>query len=339
MKTAVFLFAVSLGLLAPLAAEEAVFVYAEGEVDLKDKQGELFWVDIGDSIQTGETVITGYDGVAEIEKDDSSVIKIAPDTVFTYLEASVDGKKRDVLSCALGSMSFKFGRTLGTEPFITTPSVVAGVRGTELTVFSGVDGSSLIVVESGQVDVSAEGAAVTLTSDEGVEVKPGEKPGPKFKVQYGSIDYSAWNGEKESDFLLDPAGAAEGVLKRLETFSDEIAQIIPQLEKNKTRIEQEREKLNDIEEKEGKEARSEYYQKNVFPLEIETSYMVINKRYFALSALSLRRFVLGRMYLMVKAQYSTTPNDPAFTAFLDVYNKILQYHESHIVPHLVEADI
>lgn len=339
MRTVPILFLLLLCLLSPLAAGEAVFVYTEGEVDLKDKQGELQWVDIGDSINTGETVITGYDGVAEIEKDDSSVIKIASDTVFTYLEAGVDGRKRDVLSCALGSMTFKFGRTLGTEPFITTPSVVAGVRGTELTVFAGVDGTSLVVVESGQVDVFAEGASVSLTADEGVEVKPGEEPGPKFKVRYGSIDYSTWNGERERDFLADPAGSARGVLKRLKTFNDEIELLIPQLEKNKALIEREREKLKGIEEKDGKEAKSEYYKKNIFPLEVETSYMVINKRYFALSALSLRRFVLGRMYLMVKARYSTVQNDPEYLAFLDTYNEILQYHEQRIVPHLVEADI
>jgi hypothetical protein len=67
--------------------------------------------------------------------------------------------------------------------------------------------------------------------------------------------------------------------------------------------------------------------------------MVINKRYFALSALSLRRFVLGRMYLLVKAQYSGVPEDPGFAEFLQVYQRIVKYHEDHIVPHLVEADI
>ena len=101
-----------------VCAEQADIVYVEGYVDVKDSRGARFEAEIGEVITTGDTVITGGDGRAEIERSTSAVINVAPRTVFTLMEIEEEGEKREVLSCALGSVKFKFNRLTGREPRI-----------------------------------------------------------------------------------------------------------------------------------------------------------------------------------------------------------------------------
>ncbi|RKX73554.1 MAG: hypothetical protein DRP87_18705 [Spirochaetes bacterium] len=328
-------------LLLPLAvfSEEASVVYTEGEVDIKYRSGERWEAMIGDLLERGDTVITGKSGMAEIEERPYNLYKVSPDTVFTLMEVEQGGKKQAVLSCTLGSVALKFEKVMGSEPVITTPSMIAGVRGTELTVFAGLDGSSLVIVEEGEVEVTSEGKAVVLNPEEGVEVRPGEPPGEKFRVLRGQIDFSTWNSERFRAFMDDPVESALGVEKRLNYYIGEIDSLLPSFIENKSRVKEERKKLDKLEKEKGKEARAEYYQKEIFPLEVKTSYMAMNIRYYALSALSLRRFILGRMYMFMRSLYITEPENEIYSNFIDVYRRIIDAFEEKVVPHLVEADI
>jgi hypothetical protein len=126
------------------------------------------------------------------------------------------GKKQSVLSVTLGEVAFKFRRAASEEPLIATNSTVAGVRGTDFTVYSGADGSTLIAVENGMVEVEAAGKSVELVKDEAVEVRPGEPPGQKFSFIGRELDFSSWNAEKKQTHFCDnPAEALKGVEKRL----------------------------------------------------------------------------------------------------------------------------
>lgn len=322
-----------------LFADDGTAVYVEGWVDLRDSSGDLWELYIGDPVENGDTVITSDASYAEIEQGDYSTIRISPNTVFTLLEKETGGEKQSVYNTALGSARFKISKTFGREPSFTTPSVVAGVRGTEFTVFSGPDGSSFIAVESGMVEVSSEGESVELGTEEGVEVRPGEPPGEKVTVKRGELDFSAWNAQKNEQFFENPAGAAERVDKQLKTLIGELQELVPVYEQRRAKIETEREKLKKIEEEQGKDARQEYYQDTVFPLEVNTSYMRMNIRYYALSALSLRRYVMGRMYVAMKSKYITDLQNKNYTRFEEVYTQFLTRFEKGIVPYLVEADI
>ena len=58
-----------------------------------------------------------------------------------------------------------------------------------------------------------------------------------------------------------------------------------------------------------------------------------------MAALSLRRYVAGRLYVTLKARYITEPRSEAWTGFLARYNELLKGFETAIAPHLVEADM
>lgn len=318
--------------------QHADIVYVEGFVDLRLAGGERMEAFIGDYLERGDTIITETASYAELEQLNGYSIKIHEDTIFTFQEIEQRGEKRSVLSTTLGAVAFKFDMMTGKEPLIATPGTIAGVRGTEFQVFAGIDGSTLVVVSSGKVEVEAGGKKVELLPEEGVEVPAGGQPGEKFQVLRGQLDFSAWNSERLDSMLEDPAGAVRGIEKGMEALRVKIAELVPLYEANSERLKAERLKLPRIEEEKGKEARTRYYEETVFPLEVETSYMRLNLRYYALSALSFRRFVLGPMYARVTSAHINRLDSDLYTDFEKAYLRILSDYERDVAPFLVEAD-
>jgi hypothetical protein len=314
-------------------------VYIEGIVDLKLADGERMEALIGDYLERGDTIITDRGSQAELEQANGSLIKIAEDTIFTLQEIELNGEKRSVLSTTLGAVAFKFNRMTGKEPLIATPGTVAGVRGTEFQVFAGLDGATLVVVASGKVEVEAQGKTVELLAEEGVEIPAGEAPGEKFQVLRGQLDFSEWNSGRLESMLEDPAGAIRGIEKGMEAFRVKIGELTPAYEANYERLLAEREKAKKLETDKGKEARKEHYETVVFPLEVETSYMRLNLRYYALSALSFRRYVVGSMYARVKSAFIDRLDSVEYRKFEKVYASVLDDYYRDVAPLLVEADI
>ena len=186
MKKAVLTFSILIAAGLPLLALNGEIVFVEGSVDLKTAQGDLEWADIGMPVETGDSIITGYDGYAELEMEDGSTVKVSEDSIFALSSFEQKGKEENTFQCVLGSVQYKFTKAMkDNEPRITTPSTVCGIRGTEFTVFSGLDGSAVYVVDNGSVSVSAEGEEVILEALQGVEVAPGSVPGGSFSCIAG----------------------------------------------------------------------------------------------------------------------------------------------------------
>ncbi len=327
------------GLFLPesLTAQEATAVYTEGWVDRKSG-GETYELFIGDALRRGDTVITGADGFAELEMENSSSVKISGDTVFEIREIQAGEKKESVLACTAGRVGFKFNR-MTQEPRIATSSVVGGVRGTEFTLYSGSDGSSFVAVSAGQVDISSAGETVALTANEGVEVRPGEAPGEKINLLEKEMDFAAWNREKKEQLLADPQTGLERIGAQLKEFTRQIRLLRTErasLDEEQAEL---RVRLEEIRETEDKEAVSEYYLGKVKPVEMETLKVNLNVRYYALSALSLRRNVLGPLYMEMKSRHILSPDSGEWTGFQQKYDQILGHFREETYPFLVPADI
>ena len=192
--------------------------YTEGDATERLKTGKQQDAQIGDVLNTGDTLKTGSDGAVELNQK-GVTIKISKGTVFTLMErAAADGKTTTVLSVALGSLKYKYDKVSGSEPQIRTNGAVAGVRGTEFTVFSGADGSTLIAVDSGQVDVESEGKIVQLAAAQGIEVPLGKPPGDPIPLKSDQIDYSKWNGDKLAAMLADPIGSMATIQSAMDEY-------------------------------------------------------------------------------------------------------------------------
>jgi hypothetical protein len=319
-------------------AVPAGVAYTEGEATVRFKSGAQRDAAIGDVLNTGDGVRTGADGMVELDQKGVTV-HINPGTVFTLMEKDQKGKTAGVLSLALGSIKFRYSRLTGQEPLIQTASCIAGVRGTELSVYAGVDGSSLIVVEKGAVEVEAEGTTVALAPEEAVEVRPGQPPGMKFRPPSVKIDYRQWNEEKLQGLLADPAAAMQDVLKQLDFYVAKTREAYELYMDSSDRLKQERQTQRELL-KVGKRDEAQARERDlVFPLSLETANLVLNYRYYSLAALSLRRYVGGRMYLFLKAGQIREPMDPSLLAFHEKFEEMLAAFEEYIVPRLLEVDI
>jgi hypothetical protein len=236
-------------------------------------------------------------------------------------------------------VKMRYDKLTGQEPRLQTASCSAGVRGTELTVFAGADGSSLFAVDSGLVEVEAEGKTVELAAGEGVEVKPGEPPGEKFTVRTDLMDYGKWNEEKLNAMMADPEAAIKALQDQMTSYVKSVESFKAYYTEYGRRLAEERQKAIDMVATKGKEETKKYEQEVVFPLTLQTSSLYLNLRFYSLAALSMRRYVAGRMYVLMKARYIGRPDDPAYAAFKAGYDNLLAVYEEFIIPHLVAADI
>jgi len=318
--------------------QNADLVYVDGWVDIRSA-GELFEAFPGDVLRAGDSVITGSDSIAELEQRDLSSIIVKPDSIFTIREIESDTGKETVLSTTVGSVSFKFGKLFGKEPSIATPSMVAGIRGTELTVYAGEDGSTLIAVDSGLVTVESQGVSVDLAKDEGVEVLPGEVPGEKFSLLGREMDFASWNAEKYDNLIADPVTGLERMGKQMEGFILEIDShndLFNNLKSEKEVLKIEWEKI--LEEK-GKETGKVFFTEKIHPIDLKTNRLFLNTRYYSLSSLSFRRYILGRLYLDMKSRYIMDSQNPDYLNFLSIYRQKMSRFEEKVVPFLDLNDI
>jgi hypothetical protein len=283
-------------------------------------------------------VKTGQDGQAELDQK-GVTIKVSHGTVFTLMEKSEAGQTSSVMSVALGSIKFRYNKLTGQEPQVRTNGAVAGVRGTEFSVFAGADGSTLIAVDSGQVTVQAEGKSVELASAQGVEVPLGQPPGDPFVVHSDQIDYSKWNGDKLSAMLADPTTALQNIQTTMSGYIKDANDYYGMLKDYREKLAAEQANTAKIRTDKGKAEGDKYASEVVSPLLSQTINLGMNVRFSALAALSLRRFVGGRLYLLEKEQFITKLDDPAYREFLTDFQGFVTTFEQSIVPFLVQADI
>jgi len=207
-----------LSLAAAAGAQNATVTYIEGDPDLRNGSGAVSPLDYDSKLRTGDSVLTGKSEQVELAQGADTTIKIRPNTVFTIREVDTGAGKEQVLTTAVGAVSMRFGKLAGKEPRVGTVGTVAGIRGTELTVYAGPDGSALFVVESGLVSVGAAGATVDLAKDEAVEVSAAGVPGEKFSVIGREKDFSDWEEKKAQELLADPVAALNDARIMLSTF-------------------------------------------------------------------------------------------------------------------------
>ena len=168
----------------------ATLVEFEGEVFIQ-KHDEEIWlpVEVDIPLEEGDGIKTGKDGHAEILMDDGSMVKLEKNTEITIRELAADYQTRSISS----SLFLWFGRALSnitkftsknSRFRISTPTLVAGVRGTEFIVESTDSNMTEVGVFDGKVAVGSldkEGklikeSEVFLAKGFQTSVKKGKRP-------------------------------------------------------------------------------------------------------------------------------------------------------------------
>lgn len=327
---------------ALLPAQDATVVYVAGDVDVRTEGGFTFPADFGDELDSGDRVITKRVGEAELELTTGGTVNVSRDTVFIIGSTKgVTGEPVSRVAAAVGSFSFRFSAAVGNEPRIGSTTSVAGVRGTEVRVYVGSDGTTRYEVLEGIIEIEDAARRVTLGPEQGIEITPGAGVGPQnvFAFLERPIDYGVWNAGLVEAFLADPLPSLRGIAAEMQDLLDEIRRRAPEVEALLALSAEEGARLDEIEEADGLEARQEHFREVVMPARRAARAAFVDLRFVVLSALSLDQHILSRLAAEVEARSFFDPESRVIDEFRSDLAAIRSEYESVVVPWLVSSDL
>ncbi len=327
---------------AGLQAQDATIVYLAGDVDVRTEGGASFAADFGDELDSGDRVITRRTGEAELELTTGGTVNVGRDTVFIIGSTTgPTGEPTSRVAAAVGSFSFRFSAAVGNEPRIGSTTSVAGVRGTEVRVYVGSDGTTRYEVLEGLVEIEDAARSVTLGPEQAIEITPGAGVGPAnvFAFLEQPIDYGVWNAGLVEGFLADPLPSLRGIAAEMQDLLDEIRRRAPEVEALLALSAQESGRLDEIEKADGLEARQEYFRDTVMPARRAARAAFVDFRFVVLSALSLDQHIFSRLAAEMEAWAFFDPDTGLIDEFRSELAAIRSQYEAVVVPWLVPSDL
>ncbi|MEW5725325.1 MAG: FecR family protein [Thermodesulfobacteriota bacterium] len=110
---------------------------------------------VGRILSIGQAIETGPDGRVVLELEDGSRLELFEDSRIELAEVLTEEEKEISFSMVMGYLHLKL-KKLFAPNLVVTPTVVAGVRGTEFMVSVADDGASVVSVSEGRVSVSTD---------------------------------------------------------------------------------------------------------------------------------------------------------------------------------------
>jgi hypothetical protein len=163
-----------------LLADQGLIEYFEGEVSIV-RGNEDFFADFGEPLVAGDLVITGAGSIAVIRINDRVQVKLREDT-HLWIESVTGNPAVTLTSGGVFARVAKSLETIGRRAAgfeVKTPTVVAGVRGTEFFVAYGrtveEEPDLWLCVNEGLVEVlvPSTGEAVNVEEGEGINILAG----------------------------------------------------------------------------------------------------------------------------------------------------------------------
>ena len=158
-----------------LAAPESIgnFSVVTGTVTIRHAKTHA-WVPakVHMPVYYGDTVRSGIDGTGEIVFNDDSLLKINPNSKLAINTIVSPVEKKNSVLLFFGRIWSKVSRKAFKRRSyeIQTPTAVCGVRGTDFTTAAYEDGTMLVQVESGLVQVDNESSDTILSANQGTRI-------------------------------------------------------------------------------------------------------------------------------------------------------------------------
>src|SRR3990172_7099445 len=150
---------------------------------------------IGDTLAAGHQVRTGAESLATLRFTEGTIVRVAPDSLFTLAEVGGDTQNPITrIELAVGKLFALLLGTTGEGEFeIETPSGVASVRGSLLSVQVTDDGRIVITCleTSGGCHLENAGGSVDLASGQQAEIVGAETP-PTAAEKIDDSELNAW---------------------------------------------------------------------------------------------------------------------------------------------------
>jgi hypothetical protein len=169
------------------------------------RDAEPWALNVGDSVQVKQVIVTGPDGYATFQVSDGSTFEVFPNSNVVFRKNPPNW--RDLLDVFVGRVKIHIQKLNG-QPNpnrVHTPTAVISVRGTTFDVaVNSDDETTLVSVEEGTVDVRhalQPGASKTLNAGESIEIFRNEPLAAHF-VDKGVIAQRVIRGLADAAYTI-----------------------------------------------------------------------------------------------------------------------------------------
>ena len=168
--------ALSSAFAAPAFAAAGTAQFTAGDVKVKRVDGALSVLSKGLEIDSGQSVLTGADGRAQVRFTDGGLISLQPNTEFKIanyvdkLDAKEDRFLVDLLRGSMRAITGLIGKRNRDNYRVNTATATIGIRGSGFNVGYNPDGTLSVTTELDAIEVCTAGGCVGLTAGESVKV-------------------------------------------------------------------------------------------------------------------------------------------------------------------------
>jgi hypothetical protein len=193
----------------------------KGTVTITDQEGKSRAAVNGATVLGEEIVDTGKDGSVALLFEDGSKIELGHSTRAKVNDMMITGNTTVLLY--LGRLFAHIIPAQGVNNYeFQTVTTTAGVRGTEFEMAVGLDGSSLVSVESGQVEIGLESSPVSVKSGEEADISYDGKVVKSSRGARTDEEWQKWFSARQQYFIDHPGQGLERLSQNLDRTRNRI---------------------------------------------------------------------------------------------------------------------
>ena len=176
LKNTVLLMALAAAYPLQAHALAGVAQFTAGEVNLRQTDGRVTALTKGGDINSGNAIVTGTNGRAQVRFTDGGLVSLQPNTEFkiaSYVDQNNPREDRFLVDLLRGSMraiTGLIGKRNRDNYRLTTTTATIGIRGSGFKVGYNPDGSLGITSELDKIEVCNQSGCIGLVAGESVRV-------------------------------------------------------------------------------------------------------------------------------------------------------------------------
>jgi len=167
---------------AGAATSAGIAQFIAGDVNVRSADGKTDALLKGKDIESGQAIVTGANGRAQVRFSDGGLISLQPNTEFkiaSYVDKADPQQDRFLVDLLRGSMraiTGLIGKRNRANYKVTTTTATIGIRGSGFNVGYNPDGSLGVSAEKDAIEVCSGGVCVGVVAGESVRVNSSNEP-------------------------------------------------------------------------------------------------------------------------------------------------------------------
>ena len=167
---------------AGAATSAGIAQFIAGDVNIRGADGKTDALLKGKDIESGQAIVTGANGRAQVRFSDGGLISLQPNTEFkiaSYVDKADPQEDRFLVDLLRGSMraiTGLIGKRNRANYKVTTTTATIGIRGSGFNVGYNPDGSLGVSAEKDAIEVCSGGVCVGVVAGESVRVNSSNEP-------------------------------------------------------------------------------------------------------------------------------------------------------------------